>query len=107
MLRHFVMLLTVTSILNQATTSFVYYSSCPMRWYRFLIGTLLQLLWNIYDHKMPFLSIYQAYIYEDYTRYLRATTFIGLNRYKLSFTASFILIVLTVASGKVVTGKMT
>ena len=36
-----------------------------------------------------------------YTRYLKATTFIGLKRYRLSFTASFILIGLTVASGKV------
>ena len=52
--------------------------------------------------KCRFLSIYQAQ-YKDYTRYLKATTFIGLNRYRLSFTASFILIGLTAASGKVVT----
>ena len=30
---------------------------------------------------------------------LKATAFIGLNRYRLSFTASFILIGLTVTSG--------
>ena len=35
--------------------------------------------------------------------YVKATTFIGLNRYRLSITVSFILIGLTMASGKIET----
>ena len=52
--RHFVMPLTITSIFNKAQpVLYSYYSSCLMGWYRFLIGTLLQLLSSatIYCHK--------------------------------------------------------
>ena len=42
--------------IQQSTTSSVYQSCCPMGWYRFLIGTLLQLprkcnyLWPLFQH---------------------------------------------------------
>ena len=45
----------------------------------------------------------QWHVFSYATRYLKRTTFIGLNWYRLSFTDSFILIGLTVAYGKVVT----
>ena len=87
--------------IQQRHNQFCILNSCQ---YRFLFWTLLQLLQkgNYLGHKMTFLN-YQAY-YIDYPRYLRDTTFTWLNWYTLSFAASFILIRLTVASRKVVTG---
>ena len=63
---------------------------------RFLIGTLLQLL-----QKCNYLWPQNDVNYIDYPR---DTTFTGLTWRRLCFTVSFILIGLTVASGKVVTG---
>ena len=53
---------------------------------------------TIYGHKMLFVKHLLSL-----APCLRGTTFIGLNWYRLSFAASFILIGLTVACGKVVT----
>ena len=51
-----------------------------MGWYKFLIGSLLQI-----PRKCNYLWLRNAIFLKDYTRYLKATTFFGLNRYRLSF----------------------
>ena len=60
-----------------------------MGWYRFLIGTLLQLPRKC---KLFMATKCRLAFIKPSTRILKSTTIIGLNRYRLSFTASFILI---------------
>ena len=82
---------------NRGKTSSVYYICCPMGWYRHCLELSSNFCTNatLYGHEVQFLRYIMRII-------LDITTFIGVNRYRLSFIVSFMLIGLTVACRKVV-----